>query len=517
MTDAVTVRRDGDLFQARLFWLRAARLLIPGAGVSRVGFECGPKAFDDIWIEYEAGRGPRGPTGAFIRREHVQCKWHVAPGTYGHADLVDPEFINASAHSLLARAYQAQRSFSPAEGLRFKLVTNWQIAREDPLSRAIAARSGALRPDRLGEGKTARSAMGGLRRLWCDHLDIDDAALLAFAPHFAFGAAGSLDDLRETMDLVLQAAGMTTAAGGASATLYDELVFAWMAQGRREFDRAAFRQAVADEKLLEGGPKTKVAIGVKSFEHGFDPLEGRCGEVLDLTPEFDQRFLRNEHDWAEDIYPRLRAFLGDAARNAVQLRLALDAHLTLSFAAGSVLDLKSGRDIEIEQRTFGRSIWSPRDCEPDANWPQWSREFRDLGDGESENEGLVVAIGLTHDIGGAVESYAREHLFPSSAGRILLLRPEGGANSQAVRCGRHAFDLAAQAVEIIRSANPHGGSTHLFLAGPGAFAFFLGQRHPLLEPIQLYEFDFEGIRERSYFSSLSLPVSKGIAGRTTQS
>src|SRR6516225_7978024 len=56
MTQAVTVRRDGDTFQARLFWWHAARLLDPVSPIIRVGFETGPKSFDDIWVEYDPMR-----------------------------------------------------------------------------------------------------------------------------------------------------------------------------------------------------------------------------------------------------------------------------------------------------------------------------------------------------------------------------------------------------------------------------------------------------------------------------
>ena len=87
MTQAVAVRRDGDTFQARQFWLRAARLLDPSSPVTRVGFESGPKSFDDIWVEYAPGREPNAHDGAPLLRERLQCKWHVAPGTYGYADV----------------------------------------------------------------------------------------------------------------------------------------------------------------------------------------------------------------------------------------------------------------------------------------------------------------------------------------------------------------------------------------------------------------------------------------------
>jgi len=108
MTQAVTVRRDGDTFQARLFWWHAARLLDPQSPVMRVGFESGPKSFDDIWVEYDPARSAVDQYGDPLRREHMQCKWHVTPDNYGYSNLIDPEFINANARSLLQRAREAQ-------------------------------------------------------------------------------------------------------------------------------------------------------------------------------------------------------------------------------------------------------------------------------------------------------------------------------------------------------------------------------------------------------------------------
>lgn len=53
MSNAVVARKHGDDFQARLFWLHAALLLEPSSAVVRVGYETGPKAFDDVFVEYD--------------------------------------------------------------------------------------------------------------------------------------------------------------------------------------------------------------------------------------------------------------------------------------------------------------------------------------------------------------------------------------------------------------------------------------------------------------------------------
>ncbi|MDE2003222.1 MAG: hypothetical protein KGL35_19500 [Bradyrhizobium sp.] len=59
MTQAVAVRSQGDDFQARMFWLCAPLLLVPESYVARVSFESGPRAFDDVTVEYVAGKGPQ--------------------------------------------------------------------------------------------------------------------------------------------------------------------------------------------------------------------------------------------------------------------------------------------------------------------------------------------------------------------------------------------------------------------------------------------------------------------------
>jgi hypothetical protein len=69
MTQAVAVRSQGDDFQVRIFWLCAPLLLVPESYVARVSFESGPRAFDDVTVEYVAGKGPQDHYGDEILRE----------------------------------------------------------------------------------------------------------------------------------------------------------------------------------------------------------------------------------------------------------------------------------------------------------------------------------------------------------------------------------------------------------------------------------------------------------------
>lgn len=506
MTQAVTVRRDGDTFQARLFWRQAARLLDPASPVVKVGFESGPKSFDDIWIEYDPAKSGHDQYGEPLQREHIQCKWHVTPDTYGYIHLVDPEFINANARSLLQRARAAQLAHAPdGVGVRFKLVTNWRLDRTDPLREMVGNRSGALRIERLYGSATDNSKAGVVRKTWREHLGIGEDELRVLARTLAFAeATDSLDGLREQLDILFGLVGLRRVPSNESAFVYDDLVFQWMAQGRLEFDRVSFRTICNREGLIAQSAGRPIVYGVKSFEHAIDRLEDRCVDVLDLVPSFDERYIRSDTDWADTLYPALKTFLLSAARDQVPLRLALDAHATLAFAAGSVLNIKSGRHIELEQRTISQRIWAADDMPSDPAWPSLRSELIELGPGRPD---LAVAVGLAHDVAVDVRRYI-ERAVPTT-GRILAVQPTTGASARSVRCGRHAFELVEAAMGAIQAARSTDAAAaiHLFVAAPNAFTFFLGQRQPALGRVRLYEFDFEGGRDRSYMPALTLPIS----------
>lgn len=510
MTQAVTARRDGDTFQARQFWLRAGQLLDPASPVVRVGFESGPKSFDDVWTEYAAGREPKDASGNPLKREHIQSKWHATPGTYGYVDLTDPEFINANARSLLQRARDAQLQYAPhGSGAQFKLVTNWHLDRGDNLNPLISQRSGSIRLDRLFGTRTDNSKAGRIRKSWRDHLDIGDDELRLFAGTLAFGhTSGTLDELRGWLDILFRSVGLRRVPAHKSAFFYDDLIFQWMAQGRLEFDEQSLRAACTEEGLFGDQQERPSVYGVKSFEHAFDRLEDRCDEVLNFVPVFEQRFIRNDDDWSTKLYPELSEFLRVAAINRPKLRLALDAHTTLAFAAGNVLNIKSGRAVELEQRTISRNVWAADDVAPDPGWPSLKQSRVEL---LPDAPDVAVAIGITHSIIGDVQRYVDEHL--PSVGRLLELTPSTGAGSQVVTAGRHAFDLAQSAKEAIRLANSETSLeavTHLFVAAPNTLTFFLGQQAPVLGRICLYEFDFDGGQDGSYRPSLSLPLPDAI-------
>jgi hypothetical protein len=511
MTQAVNARRDGDAFQARIFWLKAAKLLDEQGNIVRVGFESGPRGFDDVWVEYDPRKAPLDQYGQPLAVERLQCKWHAGLGAYTHIDLTRPEYINATSTSLLQRAYGAfQVDRSAGARSRIKLVTNHRVDPADTLHSLIRTRSHTLKVDDLFAGKTDRSATGKIRKLWREHLDIDDDELRGLCVALGFSQIfDSLEDLRERLDEAFLAYGLRRVESPGSATIFDDTIFQWAGQGRLDFDRTSFRDACQREGLLASQIKRSVVFGVKSFEHAFDRLEDRCEKVLNLVSEFDDRFIRDPAAWRSTLQPALSQFLGQTAgAKESRLRLALDTHATLAFAAGAILNTKSGRLIEIEQRTPNRKVWAPDDVARSDDWPGWELTSHEL---DPRGTGIAVAVGLTHDVEPKTREYVSVHI--QRLRKLLVFRPRGGPSQQAVLCGAHANWLAEDLVARTKAEREaqHKASedrVHLFIAGPNSFTFYLGRHVQSLMPVTLYEFDFDSQRNKSYQPSLSFPEDR---------
>ena len=506
MNQAVSARRGGDTFQARQFWYKALPLLDPDSPVIGVGFEKGPKGFDDIWVEYAPGREPKDTNGEPIKCIFIQCKWHVILGTYGFKDLIDPKFINAKSGSLLQRARDAcLNSAQSVSGVQFKLLTNWRPKSDDPLNSLVNQRTGSINLDKLYKTKTDKSKMGEVRKAWREHLEINDEELRQVVKTLAFGhTLDTLDEMRSRLDKEFKTFGLKRIPINESSFKYDDLIFCWMNQGHNEFDKNSFKVRCQEEGLFIKTPENPQKFGIKSFEHSFDRLEDRCTSVLNLIPYFNGRFIQDESLWFDKLYPEITTYLSKITREQQKIRLVLDIHSSLAFVTGSILNMKVGRKVELEQRTISRSIWSADDYKVvDPNWPTLNQNVHDLN---SNGTDIAVAVGITHNITNDVKSYAKEKL--PSVGKILEVCPSTGSGNQVVSSGRHAFEFAQTVKEKLRSTKRDhelNTKTHLFIAAPNSFTFFLGQQTSALGRVQLYEFDFEGQGDRSYQPSLALP------------
>ncbi|MEO3715805.1 SAVED domain-containing protein, partial [Roseateles flavus] len=509
MTQAVNTLRYGQAFQARIFWTYAVQLLKASPTVRRVGFESGPQGFDDVWVEYEPGRGLIDRFGRRLQVERFQCKWHVANGTFTHVDLTLPAYSGATTTSLLQRARDAFLS-DQAKGQesRIRLMTNHRIHTDDVLYKVVEQQHHMLKIEEFFQGVRRNSQYWQAREVWRSHLGMDDDALRPFVERLALTSVSeSLDDFRQKMDTALHAYGLQPSDSGVSSTHYDQLPYDWLAQGRNQFDAKSFREACSDEMLFaDQAPQPVKVFGVKSFEHGFDRLEARCDDVLNLLRHFEDRFIRPEFKWDTDLLPQLDSFVRHAAQGESRLRLAMDAHTTLAFAAGVVLDTKSGKTVELQQRTRGGyAIWAADDTPVDSSWPAWQLTDVDLETGGAD---IAVAVSIARPCEQDVRRFIASK---SGVGRLVVANLASGASQVSVLNGAHADQLADRLANHLKDVRTRTSGferprLHLFLSSPYAFAFFLGRHLKVLKPVTLYEFDFDTERGGSYEASLSIPA-----------
>lgn len=489
MAQANTARHAGDTYQGRVFWLNAANLLKTQDPIVEVAWETGPKGLDDVRINYDppkrSGNGP-------IMRDYIQCKWHVGAGEFGYERLTDPTFVHGTEYSWLQRAYDAFCTENSPD-VRFTLQTNWRIDAKDPLFELKRSESNELDLMKLFSGKTANSKMGAVRECWCAHLNIDDDRLREFAGTLRIADnVWSMEEIRERLDDRLLSVGLQTPPASRSAYVYDDLIIKLHGEGDVILDAAELSGVCDREGLWADVEPTQVpfTVGIRSFMHKYDDMEHRCDALLDLVPYFDGRFLQPAYQWERDIFPELQAFVEQHARAHGHLRLRIDAHASIAFAVGRLLDVKSGHQLEMEQRTNGAGIqyWQPGTT---TGVPKLKVSSR----GESQRN-LVIALSITHDVANDVTQYCDGAM--SDGYQFIDARLAGGPSGIGIVDGSHAWQVSeALAGELRSRGQGTECKVHFFSAAPNALVFFFAQQLGLGN-VTTYEFDFERKRGGGY-------------------
>ena len=70
-------------------------------------------------------------------------------------------------------------------------------------------------------------------------------------------------------------------------------------------------------------------------------LEEDVDKCLSFVDKFADRKLKDEYDWNGDIYRNLKEFLLTNTSNRHAYQILMDAHISIAFAAGRILDSKS--------------------------------------------------------------------------------------------------------------------------------------------------------------------------------
>lgn len=488
----------GNNYQSRVFWQNALSLLVPGSCVAEVTFEAdGPKAFDDVVVFYDPAIVRSGPLP--VPADYHQVKWHVERGgRFGFEDLIVPKFIGAERVSLLENLRDAKTS--APKGANFTFLTTHRIKDGDALATIISGNDHSLLMPRLFDGTGPKSRMGKVRKLWRERLGLpsDDELRAVLEGFRIIEGYRSLDELRAEINFRAQAVGVLACHASDSDFRFDELARQLKTRQLNRLTRSNLEELCRREGLLDpaGQPvSSKIPVAIRSFVGApGDALAAPPENTLILTDAFNERYLKDAQDWQTDILPRVRDFLQPFLVDRQPIRLTLDAHASIAYLAGSILDLKSGVDVDLVQRSRpGTRVWRADDVQ--VGDPLVATTLK-----SGEGEDIALLLSLTHDVASA----ATRHLQSSKTalGATLLFMPPGGPSQQSLAGGAHAARLADQITGEIRNVREIcDGTVHIFAACPNALLFFLGQQHRGVGPAVIYEFDFDRKGDRGYHAS----------------
>ena len=504
MADAVVARWHGDNYQARIFWENAFNLLLPHSCVVEVAFEAdGPRAFDDVVVKYDPPIARSGPDR--ISAEYHQVKWHVQTGgRFGYEDLTNPEFIGAKSFSLLERLQQA-RNTAPTS-THFTFLTTYRIKDDDPLAELISGHDRTLLVERLCDGTTDRSRMGKVRRRWREHLKLgsDDELRAVVRGLRVLDGYLSLEELRTKINLKAQLVGVLACNAADSDFRYDELARQMKVRKLSSLDREALLQLCREEGLLVERtvePDPFLPIAIRSFLGPAADIVGAAPEdTLLLTDDFRQRYLQDGREWQRDIRPKVETFLQAAVKKSAKLRLILDAHASIAFLAGAVLDLKSGVETQLVQKgRVGARTWRADDSSA-AKGARFEVAEEQLGGGRE----FAVAISVSQPATAQARAYVTMRL--PEVGKLISFALPTGPGQQSVAGGEHAAALAEQISNHVRTvtADDLDAVIHIFAATPNSLLFYLGQHYQAIAPCIVYEFDFDRRAHKTYQPSFMI-------------
>jgi len=514
MSKAVIARMQGDDYQALYFWYKACGLFHEHTKIKTISYEYDEaKAFDDVVIEYE--KPIADELDRMIYADFYQIKFHVTHGgEMTCRSLIEPSFINATSISFLQRLKDAVFSSRELEKeCRFCLVTPWGVPLSDQLAELLSTTGGELRLDKLMVGITDGSRMGQIRKMWREHLSLDDdQTLLSILEAVRiYPNSGSIKDLTEKLNYGLISSGFSPIEEGTVTHKYVDLVKGLLKKRKFTFTKEELIEKCKIEGLWIGNSEkvidNNINLGIRSFYRWAENMENETNSMLCLTKYFNGRYIKDIYDWKSDISRNIIAFIKENIVSGNSYNLHLDAHHSVAFFAGHELDVKSGISVAPVQKGYNgqKQIWRPSDINLSGEYIDWMFKEISLERGND----VAVAISATHDISEDVGHYINQAFLP--IGRIISCFVDNkGPRATSVKDANHASFLANQVSSKMKTRNikERLAHLHIFYAGPNGLLFFIGQFSKSFGPCTLYEFDFTKQTPGGYKPSITLPINE---------
>jgi hypothetical protein len=510
MADSVLAIQNGFEYQALFFWYQASKLYLNESNVNQVAWEIDNlPGFDDVSLSYSPPKKSR--YGYDVDQEYFQVKFHVAHNNaMTFESLIDPSFIGAVTESVLQKLYKNYVA-SPEQFARstYSLVNIWGVDRSNLLANLLD-NMGTIQLDKLFDGKGPRSKTGMARKLLSDHLGLaneDDLKILL--EHFRIldnskGLEGSESD----MMFALNSVGLKTTGWEKRDNPYPNLIKRLHEEKKNQLTKESLSQILTDEDLWVNKSteesQSYYRIGVRTFRRGTDPVRFETEAYLCLLHHFEGRYVVKNELWQTHIIPELVRLTEDAISQNKPILIHLDSHVSTAFAAGYLMDPKTGAVVSVVQKLSNgsRVIYSPSGSISERSNLLWSINHQKLN---SEND-IAVTMNVSRNIENDVTEYINVALPTVSNHISFSIKPIPGNSS--IIDGNHIVQCVNELIDFLESnfkGNPNR-VVHLFISSPNAFAFYLGRNSKLLGKIILYEFDFEKVKSGTYEPSVQLPI-----------
>jgi hypothetical protein len=464
-------RRLGDKYQDLLTWLHAAKLLHRDPEVVRVELEKhGAGNLDDLVVHRADGPG-----------EYHQVKFARNPAHRPlHADWFTDKGV--SKRSPLQRFHQSWKDLTVEDQRPFMILhTNRLPADGDKVLECIDGITERLVPKFAY--CSPESEVGKTRAAWAEHLEVDEAELLAMLSDLRIRAArASIEELREHCRWVMDSCGLLNT----SAAVDQGMVVAgeWIETGVREIDAAIVSGVVTERALRATDPRATMLI--QAIDH--DVYPELATEQVDWVAEFigDTPRARREPKiteiWHSRFAPELAAAEHSiAAQGYREIRLAGDFRLATSIFAGATFSDTRGYQLLITGRSGDKTWTGDFASYGPTTEVGMTCDHVEVGRGSE----LAIAIAITGDPSSAVLKHIEAVDLP--IGQLALLSlpavgPGALADDHAVR--GWVIEVREELRELSEQEHDRW---HLFFYGPQTAAVLLGHSWNRMPSTQLWD------------------------------
>jgi hypothetical protein len=442
--------------------------------------------------------------GSKIPARFVQLKWRVRQSELCSFETLIRE--RGGEKSWLQQLHQSWKTLRMRSPVEIWLVSNWPL---DPgLGRFIRSRGYEIEESLFEE--TPGSKAGKARKLWADHLEIDESELKSFCRDLRLRVNSlSIGELEEKTDDRMGRFGLRMGANPRAIAL--DAIGTWIEMGseRKKVTAHDIRRLIESRDLIahqeaQALPAEMERIVRKNPEVSLW-IHGWAKQGFDLTPteELDwtsyfnltKREIPSQETWNNVLFPELeRVRSRFSGHDFIDFRGKLP--LTGVLAVGFAFQEIAGYSFRAAQPTRGELFLWRSDAPPTGR--AFITSLEEAPDNTSDE--ILVVFSIVGDARPDVQRL-RERL-GSKLRATVYAQPDGGGSGDSIRTAGDATALAHEAKELLKAVRSRfqASRTHLVLYAPATFCLLLGQKLNSLSPVVSYELT----REHDYQQSVIL-------------